>query len=448
MSNQKLYRLSESEFSLPLAIKADRTVVTSNAENVPLLFWPDGRWCLHANLYMLRLYHKGLSRRGRGGTLLSYAANLSHLIRFCHLNSTEFIDLTDNQFILFIRSLGTSATTRDNNSIIAIARTCLDFLSVVADFHEDTSFLGPQGRISAFKKESRRSKITTVCWHHRSLPNPSPKKKRLPISSVNSIRLREAISTLPSSTYVRKRRYVLLKLLEVTGARRAEINSLTVASVLEAAAMPKPLLKLVTVKRREAHHRFIPIAMHDLAFLLEFITKNRKAVIRRTCGFSADEGYLLVNENTGRRLSDNTITQEISTLANAAFIEGQVCPHMFRHSFITKLFVALIHQHKIDDKDHFRQLIFDAEALKQQVQQWTGHRSMSSLEPYIHLAFNELGKLSPNLNSVRVSQLLESFLSSLEQTRAEYDPSTEAEELGSKLHSLVESVIKDLKDRP
>ena len=74
--------------------------MTTPAHDIPMLSWPDGRWCLPANIYMLELYHRGLSRKNHGGTLLTYAANITHLLRYCFDNQIDFPDLTDNQFAL------------------------------------------------------------------------------------------------------------------------------------------------------------------------------------------------------------------------------------------------------------------------------------------------------------------------------------------------------------
>lgn len=57
-----------------------------------------------------------------------------------------------------------------------------------------------------------------------------------------------------------------------------------------------------------------------------------------------NEGYLLINENTGKAILPITISNEVNKIRKAAGIEENVCAHMFRHGFITNLFIQLIKQ--------------------------------------------------------------------------------------------------------
>jgi site-specific recombinase XerD len=213
----------------------------------------------------------------------------------------------------------------------------------------------------------------------------------------------------------------MLTLLEVTGGRRSEVAALTVESVWQAARMEYPMLKLLTVKRaggRDAH-RLVPIARHDLVILIEFIEKNRRRVVRTTCGLDADDGVVLVSETTGHGLSDNTITQEIHKLRRHSGIEEQACPHMFRHRFITKLFVALIEQHHLENQDEIRRALLDAETMKQKIQQWTGHKDLRSLDTYINLAFEETANFKKIFNLVSAQRVVGSFATRLEEFQQE-----------------------------
>ena len=261
----KLYHLTSPNFRLPFHIDKDRQVMTTPAQDIPMLSWPDGRWCLPANVYMLELYDRGLSRKNHGGTLLTYAANISHLLRYCYDNKTDFPDLTYNQFAFFIKTLQGERRAkepelyaRDANSVIAIGRNCLDFLASAGRLYQDGELIGPKGRIRAEQKEfeirtegARNGKGTLMrkYWHHRSFPTPDPKNKRLPISSGMVDQLRRSVESASGSMYQRKRRYAMLKLLEMTGGRRSEIAALTVESVYEASRMQEAALKLMTAKK-------------------------------------------------------------------------------------------------------------------------------------------------------------------------------------------------------
>jgi len=460
-AGKKLYQLSSREFRLPIYVNNGQ-VITEAADDIPLLSWPDGGWCFEGNFYMLDLYYRGLSRINKGGTLLAYATNISHLLRFCFFNKINLIDLSDNQFILFIKLLQgeklhskSEISIRDANTVIAIGRNCLDFLNYIGKLNFQPNFIASQGQIRAELKVSvgnsaslsSQSKINKTYWHHRSFPTPDPKVKRLPISTDAIKKLWGIVQSSSKSIFVRKRRYVMLKLLEITGGRRSEIALLKIKDILNASEMTTPFLKIRTLKKRGGIevYREIPIARHDIAYLIEFVEKNRQRVIRTTCGKSNDEGYLLVNENTGKKIQANTVTQEVSILAKAAGLKEKICPHMFRHRFITKLFVALIEQHNFENLEDFRRALLDKEALKQKVQQWTGHSNLDSLDIYIHLAFDEVTTFKKTYNVVQTMQIIESFKHTLDQIEGELFNGVPPKLVVENLKNLVDALQNDLK---
>ncbi len=288
--------------------------------------------------------------------------------------------------------------------------------------------------------------IVQEYWHHRSFPTGDSKKKRLPISSKNVQLLKDAVLPTSRSIYSRKRRYVMLLLLEITGARRFEIASLTVQSVLNAAKMPHPMLKLITAKKKNKaeEHREIPILRQDLEVLLEFIDKNRKIVVRKSCGLGNDDGILLASEKSGRGIQPNTITQEVYALRKYAQIKEKACAHMFRHAFVTKLFKALIERHKVENKDDFRQMLLDGESLKREIQQWTGHTRIESLEAYIHLAFEDSGECNKAIDAVKLNRLILSLKENLSSLKDEMILLNKEQAI-AKIDKLLGSALTDLR---
>ena len=101
----KLYRHATSEFGLPVYVDFSGEVSLLPAGGLPLMYWPDGRWCFEASLFMGHLARQGLSRRYRGGTLLTYAAHITPLLRYCFANGIDLFTLTDNHFRLFMRGI-------------------------------------------------------------------------------------------------------------------------------------------------------------------------------------------------------------------------------------------------------------------------------------------------------------------------------------------------------
>ena len=56
----------------------------------PFMYWPSNKPCEPVNMYLLDIAH-GVS----GGTLKTYAAQLSHLVRYCGVNNVGLEHLTD-----------------------------------------------------------------------------------------------------------------------------------------------------------------------------------------------------------------------------------------------------------------------------------------------------------------------------------------------------------------
>lgn len=434
MSNRKLYTLTSTEFKVASHSTPAGQLVTIPANNIPMLRWPNGRWCWPANVYMIELYHRGLSRKDRGGTLLIYATQISNLIRFCYDNHVDFLEISDSFFSFFIRNLQVKKRQHDNtlareaNAVIAIGRCCLGFLDFISKNHYISNFIGENGVIKAWQREAHIKKsgsdgkiLVRKFWHHRSFPTPDPKKIRHPISREIITKLQEAVLPASSSIFLRKRRYVMLRLLEITGARRSEVVGLTVESIMSASQMDYPMLKLETMKKggNRKFIRYVPILAYDIEFLKEFIKVNRAIVVRKTCGTDHDDGFLLVSETTGRRLQPNTITQEISILRTQSQMSAQACAHQFRHRYITKLFVALIEQHKFENQDDFRRALLDTEQLKHQIREYTGHNSTASLDIYLHLAFDEITNIKKTIDIVSIRNLIDALSSRLKQYQLE-----------------------------
>lgn len=455
-SAPRLYERSGEAFRLPHHVDVHGVAVEAPAENIPVLHWPDGRICFEASLFMLDLYGRGLSRLVGGGTLFTYATKVSHLIRFCHKNEVAFASLTDNYFTLFINGLraelrpnGGGQRVRTNTTVISIGRVCLDFLSTVAELNARDDLVGEHGAIRATRKETSIAVargLKVRYWDHASFGSDEVHKERLPISSGAIRRLRRAILDVRSSTFVRRRRQVMLKLLEITGGRRTEIALLQVQDVLEASRLQHPMLRLRNLKRRRGRveSRLLPVSRHDIDYLCEYIEYSRSSLIRKTCGAARDKGMLLVSESSGFGLKPNTITQEVRFLRVQAELIEQICAHMFRHRFITKLFVALLEQHRFENEDAFRQALIDQEMLKTKLLQWTGQTSISSLDRYIHLAFEEVARFKNTYSLVLARQALSSFLGSLEEIGLALARGAKVESARVQLVKLIQAIASDL----
>lgn len=77
---------------------------------------------------------------------------------------------------------------------------------------------------------------------------------------------------------------------------------------------------------------------------------------------------------------------------------------MFRHRYITNIFINLIKQYDLEHKDGFRNALLDVNTLKAHVQQLTGHKDLSSLDTYLHLAKSELANMPEILKKLEAQR--------------------------------------------
>jgi integrase len=419
-SSSRLYYLTPLDFTFPNFVDSDGSLRTIPAENIPTVLWPDGRWCHAANTFIRQRFEKGNSRRNYGGSLAVAAQNIGHLVRFCWRRRIDFIDLSDNQFREFMYSLmpvaaddRSNKAARDRTQVVSIGRTCLAFLRCVGEQANDDAFLGSSGRIRTIETTVRlhRGKgaaRTVTQVSHSSFPTMSPAKRRHPISQSTISALRE-VASRTTNPHVRARRQALITLLDSTGARRGELADLTVKSVREAGGLSPPMLAMTTLKRGTPE-RLVPISPADLYFIRSYVQYYRMPLMKRFGKRDRDHGMLFVSARDGSPLGAGALGAEIYELGKLAGCTDATC-HRFRHRFITKLFVSLIKHHQIANPDQFRQMLICGEALKQKIIQWTGHRSIASLEHYIDLAFAEIVNLPVIYDWARVNLALDSFMS-------------------------------------
>ncbi len=403
------------------------------ANNLPFLCWPAGEPCVAANAYMVHLFKRNLSRNNNGGTLRQFAMDISHLIRYCYDNRIDFIQLNCDRFTAFIAKLRSEkdplnpmARKRDSNTLIAIGRKCIDFLDFIGRLNGDDRFVidtvnAQQKKYLIHTKNSKSGRIEKFGWYHESFDTPSPRKNRSAISRKSIQELYDAIPLLSSinldqqsKRFIDRRRTIMLRLLEMTGARIEEVARIQVKDVEAANEQIDPKLRLVTLKKRRSEDRFVPVLHQDMAALKAYARVNRLMVIKRTIGAANDHGSLFISEITGKPLSSRYMSNEIGLLRRTAGITSQACAHMFRNRFITKLFVRLINQYDFENKDEFRKALLDANTLKQQVQQYTGHGNVDSLDTYIDLAFDEVANLGAVVSTIRLQEAYESFDSNVE----------------------------------
>ncbi|WP_312331371.1 tyrosine-type recombinase/integrase [Acinetobacter variabilis] len=406
----KLYILANNVKIYDYYSYRSNTAITLTANPLPFLFYPNFKPCFEANAYMSYLYKKNLSNLN-GGTIKTYGTYISHLIKYIYEQKPiiKFTDLNDNHIYSFIEKLKQRKIS--HNYIISIFRQCIDFLFFISDIYNKNDLIGVGNKFK-IKVLHSKSKPKTQTYQykdsssytHLALPKPNvtPLIKPVTFNQIRKIR-NFVISQYDSD--LKFRNLCLLDLLEFTGARRTEVLMLTVQDIkksnINESKNVLPLLQLNTLKKRKNNAiRLVPIPQNLLNNLLKYIRNYRNPLLKK---FNLeDHGKLFISHRSGLPLSYDTLTTYLNNWSKEANIEPPIHAHQFRHRFITEKFKALIQQHNINNSDLFSKLLISHERLKLEVLQWTGHTSIESLNPYIHLAITELTNIEESKKTVEL----------------------------------------------
>jgi len=459
-TNRKLYHLL-GEFKTFSHFSVDR-LSTRDATNIPFIIWPNGSPCLIGNLYMQSLLYRagrsqqGLSRKGdKGGSMGDYAAKLGQLLRRCYRDGIDPINLSDGIFTDYIVELRKEPSNfnpaqpkKSESSVIATGKVWLDFLGFVGRFYGDNDFVSENGTIRA--REDKFSNVTrsgkkigrTYLTHH-SFGKPHRVHRRTPITQDQIAQLKAAIRKDNAPAVVKVRRACLIDLLSYTGARRTELANLKVSDVLQALEMEHPLLRLDTLKREDGAERYVPVFITALKKLRQYIEVERRKIMRQVYKGGSDHGFFFVSTRTGNPLKSSVISNEINDLRKAAGIKSQVTPHMFRHAFITNLFIRLIQRHEMTNSDQFRKALLDSRTFLAEITSWTGQLEPQSVEHYIHLAFRDLSNYTETVNSVHLTMAMDKYFAEENELLAMLEEGMSVDEYKKQLLALREIAQKD-----
>ena len=421
-------------------------VRTREAGGIPLVTWPDGRWCYDVNGYIRDGFLRGLSRNDRGGTLGQYAFQLQPLIRYCFSKKIDFVSSTDNDFKKIINSLkdrkkkfssGISVKPISDDSIIDIGKRMLDFLLFVGSKHGVANFVGRDGVIKGYLKKVKRPGEYGFgeYWTHASFPVRGPKKKRLPISDKTIAALRKTAAK-DANSFLRKRKLITMKLFEVIGGRRLEISRLLVADVV--AAMDDfrsggtPFLRISTVKQgreRSEAFRVFPLVKEEIEELYDYVTLYREVAIQKWLEKNmVDHGVLLISNTTGGPLSANTLTNELRELGVKAGLKELASPHLFRHRMLTLHLKRMRERISIGEKDGFYNAHERDIAILMALMQMSGHRSLQGVAHYLsadEINSKALRSASEKVELLRRAESVAKAIEELEATSDSTDLDTE-----------------------
>lgn len=459
-STRKLYSLL-GEFKTFSHFSVDR-LSTRDATNMPFMIWPNGSPCLIGNLYMQSLLSRkgrgqqGLSRKGqKGGSMGDYAAKVSQLLRKCYRDGLDPITLHDGNFTDYIDEIRNETSSfspaqprKSETSVVATGKVWLDFLGFVGRLYGVPNFVSLEGAIRAREEKyatvSRNGKkIYRTYLTHHSFGEPHREHRRSPITKEQIEQLKAAIRKDKAPAFVRVRRACMIELFSDTGARRTEVANLKVDDVLKALELEHPVLRLDTLKQGEGAERYVPVFSTALEKLKQYIEVERRKIMRTVYKGGKDHGYFFVSATTGRPLTSAAISNEINHLRKVAGIKSQVCAHMFRHAFITNLFIRFIKRHELTNKDDFRRALLDSQTFLAEVISWTGHLAPQSAEYYINLAFRDLSSYTETVNSVHLIMAMEKYFSEENELLALLEEGMPVSEYSHRLKALQEMAHKD-----
>ena len=398
MKNKKLHSMV-SNLSLPNYLSTSKQDIKFfNINTLPFLVYPNGIPCYEANSYLIYKLKFGYSQKYNGGTYRIFANHLTHFIRFTFSckRIENFSQFDNNLFSDFMDYLQDDPYVRSNNQIISIAYQIIDFLFFIAELYNINNFIGI-GKNNKISLSSKNKKIfrdnkkqrSTPSYFHYSFPPPSPKRKRYPVSLDDYNKLLNHINNSTNEA-LRLRNLCLLQALENTGGRRTEVCSISMNSLRSAlkSKLNSPLLEIINLKNnRLTKTREIPVSRTFLLNLRFYVQYYRNPILQKK-GINHD--YIFISHTSGQPLQPDTLTTYMNNWSKEANLSSQVCAHMFRHRFITEKFKSLILEHELSNGDEFRKMLLNTYRLKQIMLEWTGHRSITSLDTYINLAFDEL----------------------------------------------------------
>lgn len=408
----------------------------------PFITYPNGKPCYEANIYIRKLVQQGLSTFGnKGGTVHSYASQITQLVDFVYKNKIELSQLKNSVFTLFINSLSAEMRTdkitpkKQANTVISIGSRCIDFLRLVQDVNHLKFFIGTEPEnsinITAVKKSRKydgySGACTTTSFKHVSFPDPNATNKKTPLSLEVHDRLFDYLKS-QTNIQVRERNLAIIHVLDQVGARRTEIINILVSDIKDALRSKDkyPLLRLINLKQKDAERkvRYVPVSRVFLSEISNYIRRYRRPLIKEKFGAarSKDHGYLFVSTTRGTPLLEDTVTTYFSVWRKAIGVKEELHAHLFRHTYITNKLIEIIESRAdVKTPDDFKRLIVNTEWFKRELQQWTGHKYLSSMEDYINLAFARRFKFDAEYKALQIRAAIDSTKKAINRIKSNLD---------------------------
>lgn len=379
-------------------------IVYRNLLNYALVDWPNGKPCFLVNEW---LHH--IAKNSTGDTVGTYAAQISHIIRYCHSSDLDFFDLNNDHMYEFAKSLVTETKynfikRRNNNSTRNIIQRTLAFLTwaqfntthsaasnftLIGEAHTNPSIT------ITVKINSRTSR--KFYEHDCMPPDAVPESEKLPIGDPTISVLENQIGCIARSStskdihylnYLYERRLFSVWMFKRFGLRPSELTDCS--TLLNSDPLKTKKIFLPTMKRRKEKPiiRTLTISTSDALRFNRYLVARKEFVTWRTASSDTHPKGLLLTLQL-ETLKTSSLTKEFFRLKNSAGLDDErVCISMFRHRFITREVITALKEF-MSISGATRDMLTDSAvyALLKRIATKTGHASPDSLWPYVALAW-------------------------------------------------------------
>ncbi|MEM1174017.1 MAG: hypothetical protein AAGI27_04340 [Pseudomonadota bacterium] len=431
-------------------------------------------------MYLMDNAHKWTGR-----TAVSYAAELTELLRYCEKTERRFSDLDDSDIFALSMSLSTetlasdpSRRRRNDNRVRALLGRYLTFLNwYQKNLHTGiTPIVGEKRDAAAICCEKHvNARTGESYWKHRYMPTSVSTDPKLPIALSVIEDIEASIEHLADpvnlpeaarrhfqsdaamqerrSTYLYERRKIMIWLLKRTGLRPGEMIALSLKANSE--PFKTHALVIPTLKRRKIKPppRKFGLLPKDETTLFRYITardtwfdfvSTRDRRLKR-----CDSLFLSVAPGRlGQRIAKTAIEKDFRTLCvHAGYRDQESCISMFRHRFIT--YEVMAHLKVWETRKGAVTTIEDYRSILERVRIKTGHANVDSLWHYIDLARGMEGLWTEADRFAHRVHAADHFLSDMRNlrrsVRSERESDVDLNDIIDSALSTLSSIIGDAK---
>lgn len=191
----------------------------------------------------------------------------------------------------------------------------------------------------------------------------SPKKSRNLPKFLSNTEIEQILNNIKIETPPGYRNRTILELLYATGMRISELSSLNFSNLnLEE--------NEITVLGKGNKERIVLVSNRAKEFLEKYLKLVRNMIPEESASVVSDENSPIFINKTGYRLQPQSVRAAIKDIVQKIELPKVVTPHVFRHSFATKL--------------------LENGADLRVVQELLGHASISNTQIYTHVSTERL----------------------------------------------------------